>query len=599
MRSYSIRIYKYGVYYAADRAVLARLGELLHLATEFQRTLVQIANEARCELRELREQRFPQLRAARESLDAAQQGLRELVAMAADRSTETYKQSKRQAAAARREAQRIYYEQLRVVRKDEATRELAQAIYQREADRSRTAYRESPLHWGPKDDIRMRLQAAKRKTPDDEMLRLPRRSRDGRYHYAVKREPTGLALSGESRWFCLRRDTRYQSRRRWIAQVRVGSIGREPLWLELPIAYSRPLPEGAVILGVSVVRRQVARQIQSDGTLRDHDEWSVQVTLEIPRHEEPLPPTDACIGIDLGWRRVDGRLRVAVGHTSDGEVRELYLPDHWLRTVEVIEEAQSERDRARNAVREALVGYLAERGDAVPGEIRAQVENLAYWLSYERFRRLFDAWVRHPGDEEIYLVLRSWRYSDVRAEQTVRYHTVRLMRQRLDLYRVWARRIADSYRWIGVEDMNIAAMRREGDGCNGAREEGEDNRSVNIRWRNLASIGLLRSCIAAAAEYRCVQVPTEATTSRCVACGAEDGIPEDARAQVIVRCQHCGRTSDQDVNAAKNIVARIPAAVEELEQKRRERESSNETRGYWQRKRKVRSQGGEEPEPVQ
>ncbi|MGH6739818.1 MAG: hypothetical protein ACREDY_12460, partial [Bradyrhizobium sp.] len=110
-------------------------------------------------------------------------------------------------------------------------------------------------------------------------------------------------------------------------------------------------PPGAMVKSLTISRRR-----SKPGLGLAAWRWSVSFALEIPAPVERAPER-AC-GIDIGWRKVDGGVRVAtiVGH--HGRIEYVILPQDWLdRRAGEAQETGRLREEARVI---ALPGALAK-----------------------------------------------------------------------------------------------------------------------------------------------------------------------------------------------------------------------------------------------
>jgi putative transposase len=126
-----------------------------------------------------------------------------------------------------------------------------------------------------------------------------------------------------------------------------------------------------------------------------------------------------------------------------------------------------------------------------------------------------------------------------KASREVARQHLKISRQRRDFHFKTAKRYAESYGYICVEDLNVAGM---------ARNHHLAKSIHDASWS--AFLGILED-MAARAGHQVIRVPARFTTQKCHRCG------EYVQKSLSVRthiCPSCGLVEDRDVNAAKNIV---------------------------------------------
>jgi len=123
------------------------------------------------------------------------------------------------------------------------------------------------------------------------------------------------------------------------------------------------------------------------------------------------------------------------------------------------------------------------------------------------------------------------------ARSTAQTH-LKIERQRRDFHFKTAKRYADAYQTIVVEDLNIQALARSR----------LAKSMLDAAWGAFLEI---LTCKAASAGGQVIRVSPRYTTQKCSKCG------ELVRKSLSVRthiCASCGYVADRDVNAAQNIL---------------------------------------------
>lgn len=335
----------------------------------------------------------------------------------------------------------------------------------------------------------------------------------------------------------------------YIAHVRVGSQGEggkggAPVWASVPFYLHRELPADARIMGVSVIRRQVAVRRKADGLWHPYYEWAVNFTLRTDAVVKPRGETGAC-GVDLGWRVMgDGSLRVAYVVGDDGRNEQFTLPPKLLRRWEKCRDLQSIRDQAFDAMRAMLGDWLAVHEH--PDWLTEAAKFMGQWKAKGKLAHVLRLWrdQRFDGDGEMFTALETWQARDAHLWQYQRHNELKAQRIRRDMYRRFAAKIAAQYRTVVVEDCDWRKLARLPAVTN--------NEVVNETARfnqRIASIGMLRAELLARGALKS---PAENTTKRCYVCGV---INEWDHAELFHACDDCGATWDQDDNAARNLLA--------------------------------------------
>jgi putative transposase len=123
------------------------------------------------------------------------------------------------------------------------------------------------------------------------------------------------------------------------------------------------------------------------------------------------------------------------------------------------------------------------------------------------------------------------------AREIAKIH-LKIGRQRRDFHFKTAKRYADSYRTIVVEDLNIQALAR-----------GILSKSIlDAGW---SAFLIILACKAASAGGQVIKVNPRFTTQQCSKCGE---MVQKSLSVRTHRCPSCGYIADRDINAAQNIL---------------------------------------------
>jgi hypothetical protein len=330
-------------------------------------------------------------------------------------------------------------------------------------------------------------------------------------------------------------------------RLRVGTAADgSPVWAGFRLDYHRPLPAGASVRWATVHRR--ARG--------PHGEWSLCVTVDPPGGAEGAEEGAAAaaadrptVAVDVGWRLMDGAIRVAAWRDSLGRSGELQLSVADVRVLRVHEEVRSERDRAFDVCKIHLKQWIAA-SPVAPEWMREAARTMHAWRKSSRMVRLLRRWERErpergAAEDAALEAVRAWATGDWARWATEEACRARGLRRRRDKYRCFAAQLTRAYATIVVEHFDLRAVAaRRPTGDDGAENE------VARGNRQLASVSELRDClINAAPRHRSQVVAVDAadTTRTCPACGLV--ADRDAAARVRLRCA-CGHEWDQDREGA-------------------------------------------------
>lgn len=309
--------------------------------------------------------------------------------------------------------------------------------------------------------------------------------------------------------------------------------------LDFPIILHRPLPEGVTLKQLVVTRRKVGTDYR----------WAVIFTFtgEAESVDNASPLT---CGINLGWKQVQGGLRVATVQDGQGKSRHIVLPSD---VVDRLEYADGDlKSRIDTATNENFAWILDKwKDDDLPEplvEIRSSLRR-AKRPHPAKFAKAVIVWREQCPD---YLPS-AYQESESRRKQVKRlsleYAHLRdkVLRRRQDFYRVEAKKLAEKYSRIVLDklDLRKMAMLEKSDGT--PNELNEKAR----RLRTIASVSEFREWLVKQAKKSGTiieQVSVESTHT-CSVCG---GVMEPGDG-LIWKCRSCKVLVDQDDNAATNL----------------------------------------------
>ena len=350
--------------------------------------------------------------------------------------------------------------------------------------------------------------------------------------------------------------TRGKRRRlsRTALRLRVGSGPKgEPIFAEWPMVMHRQLPEGGQIMRATVsVKRYAGR-----------DKWSVELSVRLPDTWHHGICGKGMVAVDIGWRAIDGQLRVAYWRGDDGQHSELRLNKRMLDGLTMPSGLRAIRDRVLDLFKGLFGKWLWEAMDKAAPETPAWFAEatctMPWWRSTEKADRLLKLWSeqRWEGDQFGWEIICAWRKRNQHLWDWEANQRRGSLANRREQYRIFASNLADRYGTIVLEDFNMQQVARRPQ----TAEEGDDNQRARSN-RQLASVSELRHALCNCFDRRGgseIRVPAPGTTIVCSRCLKLDKF--DVAAELVHTCVHCGETWDQDENATVNM---LRLAVEQL-----------------------------------
>jgi Putative transposase DNA-binding domain len=395
--------------------------------------------------------------------------------------------------------------------------------------RARQAARSMGLFWGTYNDVVGRADTG-RKVGE---LQFRRWSPDGTLTAQIMGGAPVARCSDGGHGFFQIPEERVGEKGRW-ARMRIGSTpDRAPVWLEIPIVPHRPIPDGAVIKSVSMTRR--------DGR------WSLNVTATVP---EPEPkPVGEAIAVDIGWRLLEGGVRVGYWQDTRGAHGEILVAAADIGQLTRVDSLRSICDRSRDEYLPVLAEWI--KLQTLDEEWKAKAAALALWRSTDRLAALIRWWADHrlAGDEELFAAAIEWRKQYLHLANWWRNLGEQMRLRVREQYRVFAARVARDYQMVILEEFDLRSVAEIP-----ATEEKRGNPSSS-GYRQKVSPSVLRHALRNAClreGLRMVEAAAEYTTRACHACGALREWNQEQ--DVVHRCEVCGALWDQDRNAAINLL---------------------------------------------
>lgn len=438
----------------------------------------------------------------------------------------------------------------------EANRPVLDQLEKERRTAVKAAAKESGLYWINYEDVVNSYEQARRKAMREKTeLKFHRWTGEGKVTIRYQR---GLPVPG-----VFEQDTRLQinpvPQEAWDSPVRgvrrklartvirlrvTSDEKKKTVWVELPMVMHRPLPPESEIRSASIVRQRVGRK------------WRYKAVITATITESHQLHGRGVVGIDLGWRQVEGGLRVAYWADDNGDHDALLLPPEVLYEFNKLPDLRAIRDQHFNEIKAELSDWLANI--TPPDWLKEAVKNIAQWRTQGKLVSLLKQWQenRFDGDAEIFDQLSYWWERENHLYDWEANLRDQVHRRRREIYRVFASELTKKYDTVVLENFDLRKVTRKPD-----PEKGTGGALPMDRQRFIASVSELRLAInnaCARAGVEVMSVDAKNTTTECHECGHKEKF--DASAQIWRTCPKCGALWDQDYNAAINLLHRGLAA---------------------------------------
>ena len=354
-------------------------------------------------------------------------------------------------------------------------------------------------------------------------------------------------------------------------KLRIGSGEDGPLRVTMHVLMHRELPKDGVVSWAKVKRFRVGSKFR----------WELLVTVTSSARESMSRDSSSrrahSVGVDIGWRQLEGRVRIAYWWGTDGRSGEVTISNYVLSGDDKADSIRARRDDEKNVMRgkiHAWISSLADRSLWIVEETRF----LPAWLKTWRFVRLVARWrdERIPGDEEIYEAAVAWLKHDRHLWDWEGAARLRRKRQVDEQIRLLAVQLGRQYARIGVEAPITAKLVKKVARCEACQDLPKrcDACRDAERLRKLAATRVPHAAPARtreeirtfAAKYGAVMIELNPayTTMDCatvistdpagglVRCGhRRDDVTDWS--PLMVGCSSCGVVEDQDRTAACNL----------------------------------------------
>lgn len=370
-------------------------------------------------------------------------------------------------------------------------------------------------------------------------------------------------------------------RQRALVDLRVGSDEKaKPVWVTLPMMFHRPPPKGALVKSawIKVTRKGLKFT------------YELQLTLELA---QGLPAretgSDGSIALHLAWRQTVAGLRVGYLVDSEGKKREVIFDSDIRTGLEFCRRLRGFSDRWFDLARAELERWKVE-GGALPEWGPEELKHLGQWRAHRKLARVVRRWTEElAGQLEVQriwtkwrlerlerkqdlmaardeleawliaagvsdsmhrfvLYLEWWRRKDGHLVQWEAEQRTRMQARRKNDRRVFARRLAEQYRTLVVDKMDLRPLAKKAD-----PDKEDVQYEIAREQRHSAAPSELRDLLKLAfGPSRTVVVDHAGVASVCAQCGAKYEAAEDA---TTGRCEN-GHVEDRDANACRNMLIR-------------------------------------------
>lgn len=293
----------------------------------------------------------------------------------------------------------------------------------------------------------------------------------------------------------------------------------------VPIYMDRPLPAGADITEVRLVRKKIGKQY------RIH----VCIGLNVPK--PPAPTEGETVAVKIGWKseQEDG-VKVATIATASGKAlpdlpkdlekfvrihadgtADLLAPRVWQRLLERDDRIRGYRDDNFNTMRDRVVDALKDNAALFEWftEQGIDVAHMPQWRAHARLEKVARLW---PEDHPLKGDLIEWIRREWHLHQYEAHERDGIAARRRHVYRVFASWIGKYAKEIVISGMEIAVLKE-------ARKDDEPQAKAVRRNLHYAAPGDLRMCIANAAYRR--NIPLVLVTNEKVEETEEEGQDND------------------------------------------------------------------------
>jgi hypothetical protein len=547
-----VKVYKYGIYKGPDDSCAEQVAEQFVLSRKYHNKLLELELAKRAEYLALRKQHVPGFHDAQTTYDA-----QHIACEAAATAISNYKAATKTRAIPSnllealkqcrisRQAAKLQLNALRQQAK-ENTVLIAQSaeLDARYCEAQKAARATCSVYWGTYLLVEDAIERAKKAAPE---LRFRRWDGSGRIGVQIQGGVSVAALYQQQHTQL--RISPHTKKTPTTLQLRIGSnADRSPIWATFTHnVRGRPLPLDGTVKAAWVQRRPCPARATAK-KFQHRFVWELCVTVEAASFEVMQRlPQHAC-GINFGWRlKPDGSLRIGYAVGTDGRCNELQFPKSIIYHIDKAHSLESIRAKMFSEAKLQLQQWFANPVVNWTG-LRTQhewvndaIKYAVHWRTQARLHQLFAKLPELQLNIPEWLTV--WHHQDKHLAQWQTAERERMLNARNQLYRIWAKGIANSYADICIADTDFHAL--------SSRKYGEDAQRHN---RQIAAVSIAKAAIKLmAARYGCrltVQ-SSQHVTAQCHVCS---GLCVWDHNELEHKCEHCSAVWDQDANAARNLL---------------------------------------------
>ena len=198
-----------------------------------------------------------------------------------------------------------------------------------------------------------------------------------------------------------------------------------------------------------------------------------------------------------------------------------------------------------------LAEYCNRQGPWCPPGFLDRIQSVHAWRSPSRFTALARYWSEHrsPHDATGFFALQAWLQRDKHLEPYESGLRRSALLDRKEAYRIIARRMADRYRILVIDDNDLSEYQRSP----APEDETVEFAAVKAQQRIAAGSVLRQALISAFGAERVYLTSSVDVTRKCFHCGTINTWDRQAAGRVHF-CSACDKAWDQDANACQNLL---------------------------------------------
>lgn len=307
--------------------------------------------------------------------------------------------------------------------------------------------------------------------------------------------------------------------------------------VKMSLVMHREMPPDAIIKGVRLIGWKQSPTL----------DWAIHVAITAEIRLAQPATGQRIVGIDVGWRMKNGKLRVAVSYDGTEHSELLVCPEF--------------RDKSLGDVSLDRQRSCQQLCDAAIERCKAKLKALGITIPPEARNGFLMRMLRDPNTASDALpTLECWRRDNDALRRKIVLLGNAMTGRRNHRCREWAADIADKYDVIRVETLDLHGMYSL-EASTEAKDRGDYGLWISRERRKLASVGLLISAIENAARMRGKSFEKVGAAGSTILCSKCFGDFKVEGGKLEGKCNCCGRIVDQDWNAAENIFANVPPSA--------------------------------------